>query len=417
MTHTRTALVVGGGIAGPVTAMALQKAGIEATVYEAHHDTADTVGGGLSIAPNGLNALGVLDADQVVQQIGEPMTAMVLQSWTGKRLGEFGSPPELPTMQFVWRPDLYRALYAETTRRGIQITHGRRLVDVTETAEAVTAHFADGTSASADVLVGADGLRSATRSLIAPDAPGPRYTGLISFGAQLARTGLASTGGKMHMVFGRRAFFGYQILDDGSGGWFVNLPHRTPMTTAEARRTTAEQWLAVLREAFAVDRAPALELLLRTEPADLLIVGPMEDLPTVPTWSRGRSVLVGDAAHAPSSSSGQGASLAIESAVQLARCLRDLPYAEAFTAYERLRRTRVEKTIAMGARSNRDKAAGPLGRMLRDLLMPVAMKFVKPEKFAWQFDYRIDWDQPVPAAGSPVPAERVGSEQLARRRV
>ncbi|MFC6017283.1 FAD-dependent oxidoreductase [Plantactinospora solaniradicis] len=409
MTHTRTALVIGGGIAGPVAAMALQKAGISATVYEAHHDTADTVGGGLSIAPNGLNALGVLDADRVVREIGEPMTAMVLQSWTGKRLGEFGSPSDLPSMQFVWRPDLYRALYAEATRRGIQIAHGRRLVDVTETAEAVTAHFADGTSAGADVLVGADGLRSTTRALIAPDAPRPRYTGLVSFGARLDRTGLTSTGGRMHMVFGRQAFFGYQILDDGSGGWFVNLPHRAPMTTAEARQTSTEQWLAVLREAFAADRTPALELLRRTEPADLLIVGPMEDLPTVPTWSRGRSVLVGDAAHAPSSSSGQGASLAIESAVQLARCLRDLPHAEAFAAYERLRRSRVEKIIAMGARTNRDKAAGPLGRVLRDLLMPVAMRFVKPEKMAWQFDYRIDWDQRVTAAGSPVRADRVAS--------
>src|SRR6266511_2835239 len=102
MTHTRTALVIGGGIAGPVAAMALQKAGIEATVYEAYDSAADGIGGALSIAPNGLNALGVIDADHTVRRVATPMTAMVIQSWTGKQLGEFGSPPGLAPMQLVW---------------------------------------------------------------------------------------------------------------------------------------------------------------------------------------------------------------------------------------------------------------------------------------------------------------------------
>jgi FAD-dependent urate hydroxylase len=61
-----------------------------------------------------------------------------------------------------------------------------------------------------------------------------------------------------------------------------------------------------------------------------------------------------------------------------------------------MRRARVEKIIAMAARTNSDKAAGPIARVLRDLLMPVAMKLLaKPEKMAWQYDYRIDWDDPV----------------------
>jgi 2-polyprenyl-6-methoxyphenol hydroxylase-like FAD-dependent oxidoreductase len=398
MTDIRSALVIGGGIAGPATAMALRRAGVEATVYEAHPQTADGVGGALSIAPNGLAALAVLGADEAVRRISDPMTAMVLQSGTGRRLAVLNTPPHLPTMRLAWRPDLYRALYTEATARGIRIEHGRRLVSVTESGSAVTAHFADGTTASADVLVGADGIRSTVRSLIDPAAPRPRYSGLISFGARMAATGLPSTRGEMFLVFGRRAFFGYQVLDDGSGGWFVNLPRREPMSRAEARRTAPERWLDVLAELFADDRVPAAELIRRTDPADLLIVGPMEDLPSVPTWHRGRVVLVGDAAHAPSSSSGQGASLAVESAVELARCLRDLPYEAAFPAYERLRRRRVERIIAMGARTNRDKVAGPVGRVLRDLLLPLAMRFARPERMTWQFEHRIDWDAPVDAA-------------------
>jgi FAD-dependent urate hydroxylase len=397
MIDTRNALVIGGGIAGPVAAMALEEAGIRPTVYEAYQSTADGVGGGLSIAPNGLNALGVLGADEVVRRVGMPMTAMVIESWTGKQLAEFGSLPGLPSTQFVWRAELYRGLHEEAARRGIPTEHGKRLVGAENHGDGVTARFGDGTEASADILIGADGIRSTVRSLIDPAAPKPRYAGLLSFGARMSDTGLASTDGRMFMIFGKRAFFGYQVSDDSSGIWFVNLPHPQPMTLTEARATGADEWLRLLRKVFAEDRTPALDLLRRTEAADVLVIGPVEDIPTVTTWSKGRMVLIGDAAHATSPSSGQGASLAIESAVHLARCLRDLPHEQAFATYEQLRRARVEKIIATAARTNSNKAAGPIARVLRDLVMPVAMKrLAKPEKMAWQFDYRIDWDAPVP---------------------
>jgi 2-polyprenyl-6-methoxyphenol hydroxylase-like FAD-dependent oxidoreductase len=215
----------------------------------------------------------------------------------------------------------------------------------------------------------------------------------------MAETGEPSTGGAMHMVFGKRAFFGYQVLEDGSGGWFVNLPQKTAQSLADARGAGAEFWIRELTGVFGEDRTPAARMIARTRPEDLLIVGPMEDIPTVPTWSRGRMVLAGDSAHATSPSSGQGASLAVESAVQLARCLRDLPHEEAFAAYQQLRRARVEKVIAAAARTNSNKAAGPVARVLRDLFLPTAMKLLaKPEKMAWQYGYRIDWDTPVGTA-------------------
>jgi 2-polyprenyl-6-methoxyphenol hydroxylase-like FAD-dependent oxidoreductase len=214
------------------------------------------------------------------------------------------------------------------------------------------------------------------------------------------------------MVFGKRAFFGYQVENDGSGGWFANLPQREPMTAAQARAIGAEEWLRVLREAFKDDRTPAVEMLRRADPAGLVITGGLEDIPSVPVWSRGRMVLIGDAAHPTSPSSGQGASLAMESAVQLARCLRDLPHGAAFAAYEELRRARVERVIAMAARTNSDKAAGPVARVLRDLLMPVAMKlFARPEKMAWQFDHRIDWDAPVAQRASIASSARASSSR------
>jgi 2-polyprenyl-6-methoxyphenol hydroxylase-like FAD-dependent oxidoreductase len=406
MTRIRTGLVIGGGIAGPVAAMALRRAGIDATLYEAHHDTAEGIGGGLSIAPNGLDALDAVRAADAVRRIGDPMTAIVLESWTGRRLAEFGTPPDLPPMLFAWRSDLYRALHQEVTHQGIPTVYGRRLIDADDTGTGVTARFADGTSAEGDVLIGADGIRSTVRTLIDPASPHPRYTGLLGFGGRTRHTGLPATDGRMHMIFGKRAFFGYGVADDSSCGWFANLPRAAPLTLAQARDIGPRRWLRLLDEAFARDRGPALDVVRGTDPADLVIVGALEDLPTIPRWSRGRMVLVGDAAHATSPSSGQGASLAAESAVQLARCLRDLPYPEAFGVYERLRRTRVERLIAMAARTNSDKAAGPVARVLRDLLLPLAMRFARPEKYAWQFRHRIDWDARVCPASDPATTNR-----------
>ena len=392
--HVQAAIVIGGGIAGPVMAIALQRAGIEAVVYEAYPHSAEGVGGGMSIAPNGLDALDVIGVGDLVRPAGAAMTGIVMQDWKGRRLGEFGNPPGVPPMQFFYRSDLQGVLEAAARQRDIRIEYGKRLAKVTETAESVTAHFTDGTQATADILIGADGIRSTVRTLIAPDAPEPRYAGLISFGARVDASGLPSTNGKMLMSFGKRAFFGYQVFGS-SAVWFVNLPHAEPMTTAEVRRTAPEEWLPTLAGQFDADGTPAAALISRTGPADLIIVGPVENMPRVPVWSKGRMVLVGDSAHAPSSSSGQGASLAIESAVQLARYLRDLPYERAFAAYEAERRPRVERIIRETTHKNNAKTAGAVGRIINAWALRIFTRLAKPERMAWMFDYRIDWDAPA----------------------
>src|ERR1700751_4536366 len=115
-TVIKTALVIGGGLAGPVAAMALQKAGIDAVVYEAFPSRADGAGGGLTLAPNGLDALDVIGVGDLVRPVGTPTTGIVMQDWKGKRLGEFGNPPGVPPMQFFYRSDLYRVLYQEARR-------------------------------------------------------------------------------------------------------------------------------------------------------------------------------------------------------------------------------------------------------------------------------------------------------------
>jgi FAD-dependent urate hydroxylase len=96
--------------------------------------------------------------------------------------------------------------------------------------------------------------------------------------------------------------------------------------------------------------------------------------------------------------------MAIEDAVELGRCLRDLPEPGlAFAAYERLRRGRVEQVVADGARSSNVKAAGPVARVLRDALLPVFLRRQAAQAQAWLHEHHIDWDAPVATA---VPAGR-----------
>lgn len=396
----RSALVVGGGIAGPVTAMALEQAGIKATIFEAYDGPAENVGGGMGLAPNGFQAFDAIGVGDAIRAVSTPTNGLVLHSWNGKTLARFGTLPGIDPTRFVMRAELFGALRRAAEERGITTVHGKRVVDATEGPDGVTAHFADGTTASADVLIGADGLRSTVRRLIDPAAPTPRFAGTAGFGSMVTVADVPPTEGWMHMTFGRRCFFAWQVFPDGTGIWFVNLPVAQPLSVNEQRERGAAYWLAHLRQVCEGDRTPAERMLAVTDPDALLFAGSAENMPVDSRtghviWSRGRMVLTGDAAHAPSSSSGQGASLAAESAVELARCLRDLPLSQALARYEELRRPRVERIIKETARTNARKAAGPLARVVRDALLPTMFKLMKPESRAWQFRYPIDFDAPV----------------------
>ena len=397
------ALIAGGGVAGPVTAMALQRAGIEAVVFEAHVPRPGDAGSYLTVATNGLDALRAIDADKAVLANGFPTPTNVLLSGTGRRLGAVSNGGRLAdgtVSHTIKRARLYRALHEEAAARGIRLEYGRRLTGAEVTADGgVVAAFDDGTSAAGDLLVGADGVHSTTRRLLDPAAPAGRYVGLVNFGGYTPDSAGTAEPGAWHMIFGRRAFFGYVVDPDGGTVWFANVP-RPAVTPAERAATSPEQWQRQLVELFAGDHGPA---------GDLVAAGTLElagdsthDLPSVPTWHRGPMVIVGDAAHAPSPTSGQGASMAAEDAVVLAKCLRDLPeIPQALAAYERLRRSRVERIVAQGARTGSAKTPGPVGRVLRDLALPLVFRFLVTERStAWIYNHHIDWDTPV-----QVPAE------------
>jgi 2-polyprenyl-6-methoxyphenol hydroxylase-like FAD-dependent oxidoreductase len=203
--------------------------------------------------------------------------------------------------------------------------------------------------------------------------------------------------GSYEMIFGKQAFFGYAVAPSREVWWFANVPRRDEPAHGELAAITGDEWRRRLLQLYAGDAGPAVTLIEAT-PA-LMAVSPIHTMPRLPTWHAGRMIIIGDAAHAPSPTSGQGASLSIEDAVVLAQCLRDLPgHKQAFAWFETLRRPRVEKIVKAAARINNSKAAGPAARIIRDTILPVIFKVAANSKQARRpFDHHIDWDTPISA--------------------
>jgi 2-polyprenyl-6-methoxyphenol hydroxylase-like FAD-dependent oxidoreductase len=396
------ALVIGAGVAGPVTAMALQKAGIEAVVLEAHPRDGGAVGSYFTVSPNGLDALHAIDTLAVATAEGFPTRRNVMRNSTGAVLGDLplGSPLASGTPALTMkRSRLAVALADEAVRRGILVEHGRRLVGAERLGDGIVATFADGSTEAADLLIGADGVHSVVRRLIDPAAPAGRYVGLTNFG------GITPAGAVRDVVlepetwqfmFGRRAFFGAHQAPNGDVVWFVNAP-RDEISRSERATTSDEAWRMWLAGLFTEDAGVA---------ASLIRAGCLElagdntyDLGHVPTWHRDRMIVIGDAAHAPAPSSGQGASMAMEDGVLLAMALRDASTIEAaFAAFETARRERVERIVAYGARSSSSKTPGRLGSLFRDAFMRLAFRYMITDRsLAWMYDHRIAWAEPLRA--------------------
>ena len=371
------ALIIGGGVAGPATALFLQQAGWDTEIFESRPEPAPYGGLFLNVATNGLAVLERLGLRERLVQDGHLCPRMVMVSGRGRQLGVVPNGPASDPARgsvVVRRAWLHEVLRDGVAEAGIPYTFDARLQRIEERDHGVVAHFADGTSASGDVLIGADGVGSIVRTSIDPDAPAPAASGLISVGGFSRVPGLAPTPGEQYMVFGAKSFFGYLVRDDGTTYWFTNV---TDSLTARAdiRAVSRTQWIARLHELHADDPYPVPQILAH-------VVGEvgayaLSDLTHVPHWHRGRLVAVGDAVHATSPSAGQGASLALEDAVSLARHLRDDGgHERAFDGYERERRPRAEEVVAYARAINSRKrvTTSRWGIALRDAMLPLFLR-------------------------------------------
>ncbi|GAA4533449.1 FAD-dependent monooxygenase [Amycolatopsis samaneae] len=378
-----TAVVIGGGIAGAASAIALRKAGIAADVHEAHPHGADDLGAFLTIMHNGMDALRAVDAHRGVIAASFPAADVEFYAADGRLLSRqpMGSDRgELMTPRTIRRAGLYRALHDELRARGGEVFFGRRLREVRRVPGGVRAVFEDGTVAEGDLVVGADGIHSRARALLDPDAPPPRHTGLTVVYGYAADAPDPAPAATYRMITGSRAYFGYTTDPDGCSWWFARLPC-PELTPDELRATPPGAWRERTAAFFRDDETPAARIIAAT--GDDVRAGSAYDVPTTRRWHDGSLVLVGDAAHAASPAAGQGASMALEDAVVLAQCVRDLGDAgTAFATYEALRRERVERLVAVSS------AQGVTQTSAEEVDQ-------RPRSRAWLYEHHLDWDATV----------------------
>jgi 2-polyprenyl-6-methoxyphenol hydroxylase-like FAD-dependent oxidoreductase len=391
-------LIIGGGIAGTAAALALDKAGIEAAVHEAHPGTGEDIGAFLTLASNGMLALGQFDAAEVVAGTGFELTSMRVMGDTGLvvstvPLGETEDP--LRRFRCVRRAELGLALRSEAARRGISVVHGKRLVSATEDEDGVTASFEDGTTERGDLLLGADGIHSVVRPLTDPESAPPRYAGQRVFYGYTNKASPPSEPGRIEMLRGSSAAMGYAVSPQGETYWFARVSGEE-LSDDEIADTTPAQWREHLLPLLRPDATAAADIVAAT--GNRLMVTNARDLSTVTRWRTDRMLLIGDAAHAASPATGQGASMALEDAVVLAKSLRDAPTTqEALETYELLRRPRVERNIVNSARLTSSRAPGRLQRTLRSYRD--RLRRTDTDTAAAQADEelneQLDWETPV----------------------
>jgi 2-polyprenyl-6-methoxyphenol hydroxylase-like FAD-dependent oxidoreductase len=373
-------IVIGGGVAGTASAIALRRLGVEVTVFEAYAEPAGQVGSFLSLASNGLRVLRSLGVLEQVQRAGMDVPGQRMWSSSGKLLGEVPrgrlSGDELHSVTLM-RGALVEALRTEAQAAGAVIITGERLVDAVATEEGIRAVFASGRTAEASLLLGADGIWSATRSLLDPHAPGPEYAGLYSVSG--IAEGVETEPGIFNLTFARNGAFIHLAAPGGKVWWAaqVSCPAQPQLSL------TDEEWLRRLGGVYRHEQVPSAILAATVELHRPTL---MHRLDAIPVRHNDRIALLGDAGHPVGA--GQGASMALEDALVLAQSLAaESSAAAALSAYETARSARIAKMVK-AASSNRDaKTAGPLARRMRDLVMPVAVRLFYERATAWLYTH------------------------------
>jgi 2-polyprenyl-6-methoxyphenol hydroxylase-like FAD-dependent oxidoreductase len=332
--HDTTVLIIGGGIAGLTTAIALRRHGIDSMVFEQADDLRKTqVGSGLSLGYNVTRAFKHLDLIDGLTDLAAPITALQFTTDKARHVGT-GGELEGELALGVIRPVFHEFLV--NTVGPDEIRLGAKLVRFEQDDGGVTAHFADGRTARGEVLIGADGMRSTVRTQLLGESE-PRYAGYVTRRGVLETE--AAKDGIMRIILGHeQRFLSYPV-----GRWYV---YWTASTNEPAGgKETGDEIKRTVRERFRGWPDPVEAFVEGTDDSGLFLADTYDRDP-VARWGEGRVTLLGDSAHPMTWDRGQGAGQGIEGAVLLAKELAqgDDP-AAALRAWEAQRIPRTKKIV------------------------------------------------------------------------
>jgi 2-polyprenyl-6-methoxyphenol hydroxylase-like FAD-dependent oxidoreductase len=312
-------LVIGGGIGGVTAGHALSRGGVDVTVFEQAADPRTIyVGSGIHLWNNATRALKEIGLDRkIVSETGPDALVEYMQLYSRKgRL--LANVPIEPSRRMVGsdciginRAELLPALAAELPAGVLEL--GRRCVDFTQDGGGVVARFEDGGEERADVLVGADGVKSMVRERLFGPSP-PRYAGYTIWQGLTTFPEDEVPAGYFPLFFGAGQRFAFYRVDDRRLYWFAVANAEEGGTEPESERK------AMLLERFAGWPRPIVDIIESTA-VESTHRRDLYDRDPDPRWGEGRITLLGDAAHAMTFDIGQGAGQSIEDAVVLGRLL------------------------------------------------------------------------------------------------
>jgi 2-polyprenyl-6-methoxyphenol hydroxylase-like FAD-dependent oxidoreductase len=322
--------IIGAGIGGLTLANALARKRIRATIYERAPELAE-VGAGIWIPPNAMQIFERLGLDKELEEHSLSISALEVLNPQGERLNRVSLEKMRQTygygLQSIHRARFQKILAQAFGEKNIHFQ--KELTDLNEDEGGVTLGFADGSSARADIVVGADGLRSVVRRFLFPEVE-ERDSGQTCF------RGI----GKLSLpdeticqeIWGSGHRIGYSAIAHEEVYWFAPVTRPFEVSGPEAKPQLLELYKDFPAVATQMIEATPQNSIIRTD---------LKDFPPLTPWYKGRCVLMGDAAHATTPNMGQGAAQAVESAYILARSLatHDKPQ-DAFAHYQA---TRIEK--------------------------------------------------------------------------
>lgn len=338
--------IIGAGLGGLSTAIALLQRGFNVQVYERAHSLRP-IGAGLTLFPNGLNSLAVNcpEVVEALKQAGSQTQMIHLKKSTGELL--LSQPTQLaqqfgqPMLNIRWSR-LQEILAHALPTATIHLNHSFDRFEQSDTA--VVAHFTNQRLIQADLLIGADGINSIVRQTLIKDGS-PRYAGRLSWRAVVPfpfeilppneATLITAPDGKNCL-----------LVDAGEGYLFWSAGALNPDSSLSADPESAKRRVLEVFSGW----ADPLPTIIKNTPAELIVERPICDRPPLKSWSENRVTLLGDAAHAVVPSMGQGANMAFEDACELASSLAESSsIADALHAYETRRIPRTETVYARSA--------------------------------------------------------------------
>ena len=341
------ALVVGGGIAGMATAIALRRNHVAVDLIDLDPDWR-VHGAGITITGPTLRAfkaLGILervmavahtaDGVQVCGVAGEPLMLIPTPAPAGA---------EVPGSGGIMRPALHKILSSEVLGLDTSVRLGLTVDAIAHEMDAEDVRFSDGTSGRYDLVVGADGLFSKVRSLVFPGAPAPQFTGQACW--RLMTTRLAGID-RRHYFLGGPVKAGLTPVSSSEMYMFVleNVPSNGWVDPAG--------FYLKLRDLIAPFGGPLAEVRSNINAQSSIVYRPLEAVLLPQPWYRGRTVIIGDAAHGTTPQLASGAGLAVEDGLVLAEELNgSSSVAAGLAAFMRRRYDRcrlvVENSIQLG---------------------------------------------------------------------